>query len=154
VIWLIVLISINGGPPGVLDKIPYGDMESCQAEKAARDSRRDYFVEKMACQSRGKHVRGRPRGASWLARHGGGISVGATLPTAGKAPTAGVDVAAGARRRPSTTGRWFLSPASASRASGPLGQGADQTAQWADTAPGWRAGRTAIEGETGRAFRS
>jgi hypothetical protein len=44
-VWLIVLISINGGPPGVLDKIPYEDMQSCQAEKAARDSRRDYFVE-------------------------------------------------------------------------------------------------------------
>jgi hypothetical protein len=44
-VWLIVLISINGGPPRVLDKIPYEDLQSCQAEKVARDSRRDYFVE-------------------------------------------------------------------------------------------------------------
>jgi hypothetical protein len=44
-VWLIVLISINGGPTGVLDKIPYEDLQSCQAEKAARDSRRDFFVE-------------------------------------------------------------------------------------------------------------
>jgi hypothetical protein len=43
-IWLIVTISINGGPPQVIEKIPYADMQSCQAEKAARDSRRDYFV--------------------------------------------------------------------------------------------------------------
>jgi hypothetical protein len=43
-IWLIVLISINGGPPRILEKIPYEDMQSCQAEKAVRDSRRDYFV--------------------------------------------------------------------------------------------------------------
>jgi hypothetical protein len=44
VIWLIVLISINGEHPQVLEKIPYKDIQSCQAEKAVRDSRRDYFA--------------------------------------------------------------------------------------------------------------
>jgi hypothetical protein len=43
-IWLIVLISINAGPPRVLEKVPYADMQCCQAEKAARDSRQDYFA--------------------------------------------------------------------------------------------------------------
>jgi hypothetical protein len=43
-IWLIVTISVNGGPPQVAEKIPYADMQSCQAEKAARDSRQDYFA--------------------------------------------------------------------------------------------------------------
>jgi hypothetical protein len=42
-IWLIVTISISGGPPQVAEKIPYPDMQSCQAEKAARDSRQVYF---------------------------------------------------------------------------------------------------------------
>jgi hypothetical protein len=42
-IWLIVTISINGGPPQVSEKIPYPDMQSCQAEKAARDHRQDFF---------------------------------------------------------------------------------------------------------------
>jgi hypothetical protein len=31
--------SINGQPPRILDKIPYGDMDSCRAEKAVRKSR-------------------------------------------------------------------------------------------------------------------
>jgi hypothetical protein len=44
VIWLIVLISINAGPSQVVEKIPYEDMKSCQAEKAARDGRQAYFV--------------------------------------------------------------------------------------------------------------
>jgi hypothetical protein len=43
-IWLIVLISINAGLPQVLEKVPYGDMQSCQAEKAVRDSRQAHFV--------------------------------------------------------------------------------------------------------------
>jgi hypothetical protein len=43
-IWLIVLISINGGPLQILDKIPYQDMQSCQVEKMARDSRQASFV--------------------------------------------------------------------------------------------------------------
>jgi hypothetical protein len=43
-IWLIVTISINGGPPQVAEKIPYPDMQSCQAEKAARDHRQDSFA--------------------------------------------------------------------------------------------------------------
>jgi hypothetical protein len=43
-IWLIVLISINGGPQQVVDKILYEDMQSCKAEKAARDSRMIHFV--------------------------------------------------------------------------------------------------------------
>jgi hypothetical protein len=37
-IWLIVTISINGGPPQVSEKIPDPDMQSCQAEKAARET--------------------------------------------------------------------------------------------------------------------
>jgi hypothetical protein len=43
-IWLIVLISINGGPQQVIEKIPYEDMQSCQAEKSVRDSRNLHFV--------------------------------------------------------------------------------------------------------------
>jgi hypothetical protein len=43
-IWLIVLISIDGGRPQVVEKIPFKDMQSCQAEKAVRDSRRYYFA--------------------------------------------------------------------------------------------------------------
>jgi hypothetical protein len=43
-IWLIVTISINGAPPQVAEKIPYGDMQSCQAEKAVRDHRQDSFA--------------------------------------------------------------------------------------------------------------
>jgi hypothetical protein len=43
-IWLIVPISINGGLPRVLEKIPYEDMQSCGAGKAVRNSRRDYSV--------------------------------------------------------------------------------------------------------------
>jgi hypothetical protein len=41
--WLIVTISINGGLPQLSEKIPFEDMQSCQAEKAARDSRPAYF---------------------------------------------------------------------------------------------------------------
>jgi hypothetical protein len=44
VIWLVVWISINGAPPQVVEKIPYDDMQSCQAEKAARDHRQDIFT--------------------------------------------------------------------------------------------------------------
>jgi hypothetical protein len=43
-IWLIVVISINGGPPQIVEKIPYEDMQGCQAEKAMRDSRQAHFV--------------------------------------------------------------------------------------------------------------
>jgi hypothetical protein len=43
-IWLIVLISINGGPQQVVEKILYEDIQTCQAEKAARDSRSLHFV--------------------------------------------------------------------------------------------------------------
>lgn len=43
-IWLIVLVSINGGDQRVIERIPYKDMQSCQAEKAVRDSRPDHFV--------------------------------------------------------------------------------------------------------------
>jgi hypothetical protein len=43
VIWLIVVITINGGPPQVLEEIPFKDMQSCLAEKAARDSRKAVF---------------------------------------------------------------------------------------------------------------
>ena len=43
-IWLIVLISINGGPRQVVEKILYEDIQSCQAEKAVRDSRSFHFV--------------------------------------------------------------------------------------------------------------
>ena len=43
-IWLIVVISINGGPPQIVEKIPYKDMQGCQAEKAVRDSRQAHFV--------------------------------------------------------------------------------------------------------------
>jgi hypothetical protein len=43
-IWLIVVISINGGPPQIIEKIPYEDMQGCQAEKAMRDSRQAHFV--------------------------------------------------------------------------------------------------------------
>jgi hypothetical protein len=42
-IWLVVVISINAGPPQVVEKIPYEDLQSCQAEKAVRDSRRDFY---------------------------------------------------------------------------------------------------------------
>jgi hypothetical protein len=42
-IWLIVLISISGGPPRVVERVPYNDVQSCQAEKVLRDSRPDYF---------------------------------------------------------------------------------------------------------------
>jgi hypothetical protein len=43
-IWLIVVIYINSGPPQVFEKIPYEDIQSCQAEKAVRDSRQAHFV--------------------------------------------------------------------------------------------------------------
>jgi hypothetical protein len=43
-IWLIVLMSINGGPPLVASKIPYADMQSCLAEKAERDRRQGTFA--------------------------------------------------------------------------------------------------------------
>jgi hypothetical protein len=43
-IWLIVVISINGEPPQIIEKIPYEDMQGCQAEKAMRDSRQAHFV--------------------------------------------------------------------------------------------------------------
>jgi hypothetical protein len=43
-IWLIVLLSVNAGPPRVVEKIPYEDMQSCQAEKALRNSRHGVFV--------------------------------------------------------------------------------------------------------------
>jgi hypothetical protein len=42
-IWLIVMISVNAGPPQVLEKVPYEDLRSCLAEKAVRDSRRDFY---------------------------------------------------------------------------------------------------------------
>jgi hypothetical protein len=38
------MVSLNGGLPQVLEKIPYENIQSCQAEKAARDSRVDNFV--------------------------------------------------------------------------------------------------------------
>jgi hypothetical protein len=43
-IWLVVVISINAGPPQVVEKIPYEDLQSCQAEKAVRDGRRDFYL--------------------------------------------------------------------------------------------------------------
>jgi hypothetical protein len=43
-IWLIVWISINGGTPQVAERIPYADMQSCQAEKSVRDHRKDSFA--------------------------------------------------------------------------------------------------------------
>jgi hypothetical protein len=43
-IWLMVVISINGGSPQIVEKIPYEDMQGCQAEKAMRDSRQAHFV--------------------------------------------------------------------------------------------------------------
>jgi hypothetical protein len=43
-IWLIVWLSINGTPPRVVEKIPFNDMKSCQAEKAVRDSRQGTFL--------------------------------------------------------------------------------------------------------------
>jgi hypothetical protein len=43
-IWLIILMSINGGPPRVVERIPFDDMQSCQAEKAVRDSREGTFT--------------------------------------------------------------------------------------------------------------
>jgi hypothetical protein len=43
-IWLFVVISLNAGPPQVVEKIPYEDLQSCLTEKTLRDSRRDdYF---------------------------------------------------------------------------------------------------------------
>jgi hypothetical protein len=42
--WLIVFVSINGTPPRAVEKIPFDDMQSCQAEKAARDSRQAFFA--------------------------------------------------------------------------------------------------------------
>jgi hypothetical protein len=32
-IWLIIVISVNGGRPQVVDKVPYDDLHACQAEK-------------------------------------------------------------------------------------------------------------------------
>jgi hypothetical protein len=42
--WLIVVISVNAGPPQVVEKIPYEDLRSCQAEKAVRDNRQDVYL--------------------------------------------------------------------------------------------------------------
>jgi hypothetical protein len=36
-IWLIVLISIDGGPQQAVEQIPYADVQSCQAEKVMRE---------------------------------------------------------------------------------------------------------------------
>jgi hypothetical protein len=38
-IWLIVLISINGGPQRAIEEIPYADLQSCEAEKVVREGR-------------------------------------------------------------------------------------------------------------------
>jgi hypothetical protein len=42
-IWLIIVISVNGGRPQVVEKVPYDDLHACQAEKALRDGRPSYF---------------------------------------------------------------------------------------------------------------
>jgi hypothetical protein len=38
-IWLIVLISLDGGPQQAIEQIRYADLQSCQAEKLVRETR-------------------------------------------------------------------------------------------------------------------
>jgi hypothetical protein len=66
-VWLIVLIFINAGPPRVLERVPYVDMQSCRAEKAVKDSRQAYFVTSNGTSIRGKVFCSEgPGGARWL----------------------------------------------------------------------------------------
>jgi hypothetical protein len=42
-VWLVVVISLNGRPPQVIEQVPFESMQGCQAEKALRDSRQSTF---------------------------------------------------------------------------------------------------------------
>jgi hypothetical protein len=37
-IWLIIMISVNGAHPQVINRIPYDNLQACEAEKALRDN--------------------------------------------------------------------------------------------------------------------